>query len=147
MANRRRGLSVASFVVLAALFLAELATAQMVPVYKFRAIQIPVRLKIKNQVLDTGVFDLEFMRTASPVLYYVRIIRRGKILDIIQGEEWPYAGGIVSEIADAKDIPSKPTLKMTKSSGEKRLNFIFESGRNTINFPMIRACFKLPYEE
>lgn len=147
MSNKRRVLSVVSLVVLAAFCLADAAAGQTAPFYKFRGIQVPAKLKVKDQILDKGVFDLEFLRSSSPVLYSMRIIRRGKIIDVIQGEEWPYAGGIVSEIADAKDIPQKPTLKMTKNSGEKLLTFIFESGRFAHSYPMIRVRFRVPYEE
>jgi len=143
MSNGRRVLCVVSFVVLAASFLASQATAQEVSLFKFRGTQVPVKLKIKDQVADKGVFDLEFVRTSDPAPYAMKVIRRGKVLDVIQGEDWPYDGDNDSD----KNVPSKPTLKMTMNRGAKLLTFIFESGTDAHQYPKIRARFRVPYEE
>jgi len=124
-----------------------LVMAQMSPVNRFKGVNIPVSLKIKDKIFEKGVYDLEFRRTPSPILFYVGIMKGGKILDLVQGEEWPYGTGIVSDIAENRDIPNKPTLKMAKNTDEKLFIVIFESGRWTRNYPMVRARFKIPYEE
>ncbi len=129
------------------LFCAGLAAAQMSPIYRFKGINVPVKLKIKDKTFDKGTYDLEFLRTSSPLLYYIKLIKGGKTLDIIQGEEWAYAHGIASDVLYSQGIPTKPTLKMAKNTAEKLLLITFESGRNAANYPLIRARFKLTYEE
>jgi hypothetical protein len=121
--------------------------AQGVPLNRFKGINIPVSLKIQDKIFEKGLYDLQFRRTPSPVLFYVGIMKRGKILGVVQGEEWPYGTGIVSDIAENRDIPDKPTLKMAKNTDEKVFIVIFESGRWTRSYPMVRARFKIPYEE
>jgi hypothetical protein len=143
----RKALVICSLILALTLLFADLVVAQMNPVYRFKGVNIPVSLRIKNAVLKKGVYDLEFVRASSPVLYYLRIWQQGKILHALQGEEWPYGSGIVSDIAKNRDIPDKPTLKMTRNATEKLLTVIFESGRWAKRYPMIRAKFKFQYEE
>lgn len=147
MVKRTGGPKVFSIVLFMTLFAAGLAPAQMIPLNRFKGVSIPVSLKIKDKILEKGMYDLEFRRTPSPVLYYIGIMKGGKTLDLVQGEEWPYGTGIVSDIAKDRDIPDKPTLKMAKNTDEKVFIVIFESGRWTRSYPMVRARFKIPYEE
>lgn len=128
------------------LFCAHLAIAQMDPIYRFKGVNIPVRLKIKTIILEKSAYDLEFLRTSSPVLYFIKIMKRGKILDLLQGEELRY-DGTEGDIARNSDIPTKPTLKMTMNKSEKLLILVFESGRYARKYPMLRARFKYQYEE
>ena len=123
------------------LFFADLAIAQMDPIYRFKNTNIPISLKIKDQILEKGAYDLDFCRTSSPVAYFVRIMKRGKILDILQGEEFPYG------ITEDRDMPNKPTLKMTRNQSEKLLILVFESGTLAKNYSKVRARFKIQYEE
>ena len=127
--------------------LSALVYAQMRPIFRFKGAQIPLTLKIQDKILEKGAYDVEFLRTSSPVLFYVKFLKRGKILGVVQGEEWPYAGGIVSDTANDRTIPNSPTLKMSINRDEKLLQFVFESGRHALNYPMVRARFKLPYAE
>jgi hypothetical protein len=138
---------VLSMLVFTALLVTDLVYAQMTPIFRFKGAQLPVRLKIQDKILEKGAYDVEFLRTSSPVLFFVRFLRRGKILGVVQGEEWPYAEGIVSDIAADKTIPNSPTLKMGINRDEKLLQLVFESGRHSVNYPMVRAIFKLPYVE
>jgi hypothetical protein len=147
MPEQSRVLVIFSTLLFVALCFTDLAIAQMTPIYRFKGINVPVRLKIKDKIMEKGAYDLEFLRTSSPVLYYIKIMKGGKILGILQGEEWPYAHGIASDIAFNLETPSKPTLKMAMNKTEKLFNFIFESGRNAAAYPLIRAKFKMPYEE
>lgn len=147
MVKKINGPVIFSTVLIMALFSADLAIAQMTPIYRFKGINVPVRLKIKDKILEKGAYDLEFLRSSSPILYYIKIMKGGKILGVLPGEEWPYAHGIASDIAFNPETPSKPTLKMTMNKSEKLFNLIFESGRNAAAYPLIRAKFKLPYEE
>ena len=139
---------ICSVILATMLFFAHLAIAQMDPIYRFKGVNIPVRLKIKANILEKSAYDLEFLRTSSPVLYFIKIMKGGKILDLLQGEELPY-DGIVSDIYDAKNlnIPTNPTLKMTMNKSEKLLILVIESGRYARKYPMIRARFKCQYEE
>ena len=146
MASRKALAGCSLFFILTLLFVG-LVMAQMSPVNRFKGVNIPVSLKIDDKILEKGVYDLEFRRTSSPVLYYAAIMKSGKSLSLVQGEEWPYGTGIVSDIAKNRDIPQKPTLKMAKNTDEKLFIVIFESGRSASKYPMIRARFKFPYEE
>ncbi len=143
----RKALARCSSIVSLTLLSAVLVLAQMIPLNRFKGVNIPVNLKIQDKILEKGVYDLEFRRTSSPVLYYVGIMKSGKTLGLVQGEEWPYGTGIVSDIYENRDIPPKPTLKMAKNADEKLFMIIFESGRSASKYPMVRAKFKLPYEE
>ena len=145
--GKRKALASCSLVLILTLLFTVLVLAEMIPLNRFKGVNIPVSLKIKDKILEKGVYDLEFRRTPSPVLFYVGIMKRGKILGVVQGEEWPYGTGIVSDIAENRDIPQKPTLKMAKNTDEKLFIVIFESGRWTRSYPMVRARFKIPYEE
>ena len=143
----RKFLTGCSLVVFLMLLFAGLILAQGIALNRFKGVNIPVSLKIKDKILEKGMYDLEFRRTPSPVLFYVGIMKGGKILDVLQGEEWPYGTGIVSDIYENRDIPQKPTLKMAKNIDEKLFLITFESGRTTRQYPMVRARFKIPYEE
>ena len=143
----RKALANCSLFLIVTLLFAAHVLAQMSPVNRFKGVNIPVSLKIDDKILAKGVYDLDFRRTSSPVLYYVGIMKSGKILGLVQGEEWPYGTGIVSDIAKNRDIPQKPTLKMAKNTDERLFIIIFESGRSASKYPMIRARFKFPYEE
>jgi hypothetical protein len=143
----KRVLIISSLALLMMLYFTDFAVAQMNPLYKFKGINIPVSLKIKDAVLEKGVYDLEFLRTGSPVLFYLKIWQRGKALHILQGEEWVYGSGIVSDVAENPNIPSKPTLKMTRNSSTKLLTIVFETGRWHGAHPLLRARFKFQYQD
>jgi hypothetical protein len=106
-----------------------------------------VKLKVGDKALEKGACDVEFMRTSSPVLYHIKFMKRGKILGVLQGEEWPYNDGIVAGMVADRTIPDKPTLKMSINRGEMTYTFVFESGTRSVRYPMIRARFRLPYED
>jgi hypothetical protein len=142
----KRILIVYSIVISVILFFTNSILAQIKPIYRFKAINIPVSLKIEHSILEKGAYDLEFLRNSSPVLYFLRIMKKGKILYLLQGEELSY--GIISALtARDPNIPDKPTLKMTLNKSEKFMTILFESGRNTSIFPFIKARFKIQYEE
>ena len=146
--SSRKYLAWCSLVVFLMLLFAGLVLAQGIPLDRFKGVNIPVSLKIQDKTFEKGLYDLQFRRTPSPVLFYVGIMKRGKILGVVQGEEWPYGTRIIRrDIAENRDIPDKPTLKMAKNTDEKMFIVIFESGRWTRSYPMVRARFKIPYEE
>jgi len=143
----RKSLACCSLVFILTLLFAVPVLAQITPLNRFKGVNIPVSLKIQDKIFEKGLYDREFRRTPSPVLFYVGIMKRGKILGVVQGEEWPYGTGIVSDIYENRDIPQKPTLKMAKNIDEKLFLMTFESGRTTRQYPLVRARFKIPYEE
>jgi hypothetical protein len=143
----RKAFAICLLMLALTLLFADLVMAQMDAVNRFKRVNIPISLKTKDKILGKGVYDLEFLRTASPVLYYLKIRQKGKVLYLLQGKEWPYGGGIVSDIAEDPNIPDKPTLKMTRNTTEKLFIIIFESGRLTTKYPMIRAKFEFQYED
>lgn len=131
-------------VVFCVLFAVVSAPAQMTPIYRFRNVQTPFSLKLENKVLPKGLYDLEFLRTSSPVLYFMKFMKGGKILGLVQGEEWPYAPA--GEVYEDKSVPKNPTLKMTVNREKQVLNFVFESGKLALDYPMLRARFKVPLD-
>lgn len=121
------------------LFFASQLTAQMNPISRFKNVTIPVDLRINNSILPKGAYDLEFLRVSNPLSYYLRIMKKGKILHLLQGEKFPYD--------NSSTIPIKPTLKMSKNKAEKLLTIVFESGSYTINYGKLRASYRIEYEE
>jgi hypothetical protein len=111
----------------------------MNPICRFKNIDIPVDLRIGDSTLAKGTYDLEFLRYPSPILYYLRIMKKGKILHLLQGEEFAYDNSSV--------IPRKPQLKMSKNPVEKKLNLIFESGTDTKIYERVRARYSIDYVE
>jgi len=123
------------------LFFADFVIAQMNPIYRFKDVNIPVSLKNKNKIVEKGAYNLEFCRASNGPFYYVRIMKKKEVLVILGGEEFPY------DIAEDRNIPNKPTLKMTRNHSEKLLILVFESGTVTKIYPMLRARFKIQYDE
>ncbi len=111
----------------------------MNPICRFKNVSIPVDLRIEGSILAKGTYDLEFLRYPSPILYYLRIMKKGTILHLIQGEEFAYDNKSV--------IPRKPQLKMSKNTAEKMLNLIFESGTDTKIYERARARYHIEYVE
>jgi hypothetical protein len=134
----KRGKSACTLVVIFILFFVGQLTAQMNPIYRFKKVAIPVELRIDDSILPKGAYDLEFLR-ANPLSYYLRIMKQGKILHLIQGEGVPYD--------DPKTIPEKPTLKMSKDKDQKSLIIVFESGYRTNIYGKLRARYRLEYKE
>lgn len=145
MVRSHRILVSTSFVAFAFLLGAAGAYAQLSSIYRFRDVGVPLTLKAEQTVIEKGTYDLEFVRSSSPVLYFLRFMKRGKILAVVQGEEWPYDVGLVTEVA--RSIPKSPIMKMKVNRAEKLLNFVVESGRNNRDYPNLRAVFKLPIED
>lgn len=125
--------------------MAAIVHAQLASISRFREVSVPLTLKADETVIEKGTCDLEFVRSSSPVLYFLRFMKRGKILTVVQGEEWPYDVGLVAEVA--RSIPGSPIMKMKVNRAEKLLNSVVESGRNNRDYPNLRAVFKLPFED
>lgn len=132
---RTLGFMAAMLIVLSAALPAEL----MNPICRFKNVSIPVDLRIGDSVLAKGTYDLEFLRYPSPILYYLRIMKKGTILHLIQGEEFAYDNESV--------IPRKPQLKMSRNPSEKTLNLVFESGTDTKIYERARARYRIEYVE
>jgi hypothetical protein len=118
-------------------FLAGQLTAELSPICRFKKVTIPVDLRINDSLLAKGAYDLEFLR-ANQLSYYLRIMKNGRILQLVQGKEFPYDNSSI--------IPVKPTLGMSKNHAEKLLTIVFESGSHTVNYGKLRAIYALPYE-
>jgi len=110
---------------------------QMNAMYRFKKIAMPLELQIKDSVLPKGEYDLEFLRVPNSKSYYLRIMKKGKILHLIQGEEFPYD--------NSEKIPKKPNLHMSKDRSDKKLLIVFESGWGTRIYPKIRARYCCDY--
>jgi len=119
------------------LFLAWQLAAEMNPICRFKKVTIPVNLRINDSLLDKGAYDLEFLR-ANQLSYYLRIMKNGKILHLVQGKEFPYDNSSI--------IPVKPTLRMKKNKAEKLLTIVFESGSHAVDYAMLRAIYTFSFE-
>jgi hypothetical protein len=137
--NVKNGVRACALVLFTILFFAGQLPAQMNPIYRFKKVMIPLDFHIKNSIFPKGEYDLEFLRVPNPLTYYVRIMKKGKILHLLQGQEFRYDNSSV--------IPKKPTLKMSKNRDEKILTIVFESGSHAKKYPLLRASFSLEYEE
>jgi hypothetical protein len=124
-------------VLVAALAFANLAEPKMDSIYRFRGIKIPLNLKIKDVIIESGSFDLEFLKATDSEDLYLKVFKKGDVLDVIKGQAWAYAGG------DA--VPGKPNLKMARDTETQILILTFESGKDHRIFPLIRAKFSIPY--
>lgn len=136
---QRKGCVFAALVFFSVLLLAEAAQVQMDSMYRFRGVKIPVSLVLNGTVTESGPFDLEFLVARDSGSFCLRLIKKGKILGHVQGREWAYGG-------DEK-VPGKPTLKMTRDTGNSALNLVFEAGKDHLFFPLVRAEFSIPYVE
>ena len=119
-------------------FLVGQLAADMNLINRFKKVAIPVDLRIEGSILPKGEYDLEFLR-ANPLSYYLRIMKKGKILHLVQGKEFIYD--------DFSKAPRKPTLKMSKNRAEKLLNIVFESGSDTVIYELCRATYSIEYVE
>jgi hypothetical protein len=111
---------------------------QMNSIYRFRGVAIPVDLRIEETVYPRGEYDLEFLKVPVSMSYFMRIMKEGKILQLVQGTLFPYE-------RKSKQVPWNPTLKMARNTGEKKLVITFESGAGTRNYARIRANFFIDY--
>ena len=118
---------------------ANLNVPKMDSIYRFRGIKVPMNLKIKDVIVESGSFDLEFLKAADSEDLYLKLFKKGDVLDVIKGEEWAYSG--------TEDVSGKPTLKMARDTGNNMLILTFESGKDHRIFPLVRAKFSIPYVE
>ncbi|MCX6561000.1 MAG: hypothetical protein NTZ26_10890 [Candidatus Aminicenantes bacterium] len=126
-------------VLAAASAFADLEVPKMDSIYRFRGIKIPMNLKIKDVIVESGTFDLEFLKAADSEDLYLKLFKKGDVLDVIKGEEWAYS--------NTEAVSGKPTLKMARDTGNNTLILTFESGKDHRIFPLIRAKFSIPYSE
>jgi hypothetical protein len=135
----KKALAVAALGLLAVPMLAGLAEPKMDSIFRFRGVKIPINLMVKGVLAEAGTFDLEFLKAADSADLYMKLIKKGEVLDLIKGEEWPYEG--------SDPVDAKPKLKMGRSPSQGTLVFTFESGKDHRFFPLVRARFSVPYAE
>ena len=136
MAHKKVGVSLV-LAFSAGLLLAGSAQVQMDSIYRFRGVKIPVNLMIKGTVMESGPFDLEFLVARESGSLCLRLIRKGKVVGYVPGQEWTYKG--------RDPVPAKPTLRMGRDTGTGTLILTFESGRSHAFYPMVRAEYSIPY--
>jgi hypothetical protein len=135
----RKGIAVFPLAAILLFFFAGLPAEQMSTICRFKNVTIPVDLRIEGSILAKGSYDLEFVRYPSPILYYLRIMKKGRILNLLQGKEFAYENDSV--------IPRKPLLKMSKNTIEKTLKITFESGTDTKIYERVRATYSFEYTD
>jgi len=122
--------------------------SQLKDICKFKGVELPFRLKHQDSVLKKDKYDIELLKLENPTrrIYLVRIKKGGKVLCQIEGEKWIY-GTIGDWMWKDPDIPDKPTMKIRKSSADKLIIFIIETGKKNKFSPFLRLRFKMEYEE
>jgi hypothetical protein len=116
------------------------AFSQIEKVCKFKGVEIPFNLKYKDSLLKKGKYDLELLKQTAQPVYYLQIMKRGKKLCLIPGEQLSY------DALELEEIPGKPRMTMKKNSAEKMIHIIIETGTITSIYPLIRIRFKMEYE-
>jgi hypothetical protein len=119
---------------------------EMISIYKFKSIKIPFPLKFENSILEKGEYAFEIVIDQKPQIFFLRILKKGKILCQIQGEKLEEYKSYGWDRFKDPDIPGEPTFKMKKNPEEKAVNIIFESGKNTAIYPFVKIKFKMEYE-
>ena len=127
-------------------FSSPVLTSQLKLLCKFKGLAIPYTLKYQGKVLEKGKYDLEAVKKATSTDYYLRIKKRGKVLDLIRGEQWDYQTRGTYLMRDPS-IPDEPTLKMKKNMEEKLFTITIETGRKNRIVPFARIRFTFEYEE
>lgn len=137
MKKRMNPVHVLAFVL--AFFLAGPLAAQinqMNRIAYFRGVPIQADLQFKKDVLTQGQYDLEFMRVPNTKAYFLRIKRKGKILHLVQGENYPYT--------ERSQVCNAPRLCINRDEEANTLVIIVESGAYTRPYSGIRARYIIP---
>jgi len=119
------------------------ATAGMKRVYKFQNVKLPFNLICKDSIIKKGTYHFEFLR--SNTINYLRILKGHKVVCLIQGEQLRYES-FGSKREMAQEIPKNPRLQFKRKPKEKKVYIIFESGRKTRIYPLIKVKYEMGYE-
>lgn len=106
---------------------------QMNRIAYFRNVPINFDLQFKKSALARGMYDLEFMRVPNTKTYYLRIMRKGKILHLVQGENFPYV--------KKTEVSRAPRLNMNRDAATNMFVIVVESGAYTRPYSNIRARY------
>jgi hypothetical protein len=118
--------------------------ASMKRIYKFKDVEIPFNLKHKDSIFKKGKYDFEIMYSYTQQLWYLRLIKKGKALCLITGERLQYKS-YGRERSKDPEIPTQPRLKIIKYPAGKTVNVIYESGKKTSIYPLVKVRFKMKY--
>jgi len=111
---------------------------QMNPITRFRNVSIPIALYIEKSILPKGEYDLEFLRVPNPKAYYLRIMKKGRILHLVQGKDYPYT--------EKKQIPRAPKLHLSRDTAANMLIIVMDSGAYTKPYANCRAIYQIACE-
>ena len=106
---------------------------QMNRIAYFRNVPISIDLQFTKSTLSKGIYDLEFMRVPNTKAYYLRIKKKGKILHVVQGENYPYTK--ITEMSNA------PRLHMNRDADTNMFIIVVESGAYSKPYSKIRAKY------
>jgi hypothetical protein len=120
--------------------------AQLTKLYHFKKVQIPFNLKHEDTIIQKGKYDFEFLRHQTQPIFYLKIRKGSKVLCQLLGEKLEYEGYGWDKMRDP-DIPKKPKMSMSRIPVRKDLYIIFETGKDTQIYPLIKVRFQLKYEE
>jgi hypothetical protein len=113
-------------------------TSQMNTIVRFKKVPIPVALFIEKSILPKGAYDLEFLRVPNPKAYYLRIMKKGKILHLVQGKDYPYT--------EITQIPKAPKLHLSRDTATNMLIIVMDSGAYTKPYSKCRARYCIACE-
>jgi len=119
--------------------------AMLTQIYKFTGIQIPYDLKYEDFILEKGKYDFQILVHHKTQQLHLRILKKGKGICSVLGERLRYESYGRERMKDP-NIPDQPTLKIIKHPTEKKVSIIFESGKKTRIYPLVKAVFKMEYE-
>lgn len=128
------------FIVFLFLLLASPTLAQLIVICRFKGVEIPYKLIVKDTVLEKSKYNLEAVKNPNAPIYYLRVKKGKKVLCLIEGEHLSY------DASELPKIPDSPTLKINKNTEERVFYFIVETGKAS-SFPLCKLRFKMHYED
>jgi hypothetical protein len=140
MTMQRSRIIIFSAIFLSACLAAPLAAQinQMNRITRFNKVPIPVDLYFGKSILPKGTYDLEFLRVPNPKAYYLRIMKKGRILHLVQGKDYPYT--------EIKQIPIAPKLHLSRDTAANMLIIVMDSGAYTKPYSKCRARYCIACE-
>ena len=129
-------------------FISSPSVAQIQELREFKGVKIPWTLKYEDIVLEKGTYDFTFLRH-GPTLYYLRVKKEGKTIALFShGEKVDYqgAGDLFSMMQDP-EIPKYAKLEIKRNPALKIAYIIFETGKHSKVYPLLRIRFTVEYED
>jgi len=125
--------------------------AVMKRAHEFIGVEIPFNLKHKDSIIEKGKYDFEILFHRQERVFFLIIKKEGKSLCFLRGEELKYRNseGVILHTAelwqDPEVVPKEASLQIKRHPG-KKVNIIFESGKETAVYPLRKIRFEMECE-